>query len=262
MLHPRILINILAFLFIHFRRVLVILSILADRSDDQASRLWKWAKPILEKLNSPDRPQPYTPIAYKLLRNHPLLLMSQCNQVKLMAHPFCIKLRKTKYRRFSVWLLILFFLSYIMFMTLYTVVTLQAIHPEYYYQVYNSSGNTSGQIINWDYGFSGDLCRQVGIYLVQSGNTDALKTTTQQGYILALNVLLVVFLIKNVLFILASFPRFIRKMAYYIEGLALILAYVYIRDDSSWQKSLNFRCPIQWELVSTLLLMDGNRSRL
>ncbi len=224
--------------------------------EDSRSWLMKFGDPLFSKINLPDRRQPYTRSAYKLLRNHPLLLMSQCDQEKLMSHPLCTELRKAKFRRFSRWLLILIFLSYIMFMALYTVVVLQTIHPEYYYEYYNSSGNTSGQIINWDYGFSSDLCRQVGIYLVQSGNTKALKTTTQQGYIQMLNILLVVFLIKNALFILASFPRFIRKMAYYTEGLALILVYLYIKDDNSWQKPLNFRCPIQWELVSTLSLMD------
>ncbi len=235
---------------------MIISSFPDDYIDHSGSGLWKWVKPALQKLNLSDRPQPYTPVAYKLLRNHPLLLMSQCDQEKLMSHPLCRELRVAKFRRFSRWLLALIFLSYIMFMALYTVVVLQTIHPEYYYELYNSSGNTSGQLINWDYGFSSDLCRQVGIYLVQSGNTKALKTTTQQGYILTLHVLLIVFLIKNALFILASFPRFIRKMAYYTEGLALILVYLYIKDDSSWQTSLNFRCPIQWELVSTLSLMD------
>jgi hypothetical protein len=154
--------------------------------DDSA--LWKWFKPALLKLNLPGRRQPYTPVAYKLLRNHPLLLMSQCNQIKLMSHPLCHALRKAKFARFSQWLLTLIFLSYIMFMTLYTVVVLQTIHPQYYYDLYNSSGNTSGQLNNLDYGFSGDLCQKVGTYLVKSGNTDALKTKTQQGYIQTLNV--------------------------------------------------------------------------
>ncbi|CAF1095351.1 unnamed protein product [Adineta steineri] len=159
-------------------------------------------------------------------------------------------------------------INYIMFMTLYTVVVLQAIHPQYYYNLYNSFENTSNQSINWDYGFNSDLCRQVGIYLIQSGNTQARKTTTQKRYIQTLYVLLTIFLIKNALLILASFPRFIRKTAYYIEGLALILVYLYIRDDSSWQTLLSFRCPIQWELVSTLLLnyynsvLSGNLEKI
>lgn len=229
---------------------------LGDYTDDMASGLWKWAIPVLRKLKPSDHRQPYTPVAYKLLRNHPILLMSQCNQEKLMSHPFCIELRKAKFRRFSRWLLVFVFISYIMFMALYTVVVLETIHPLYFYQLYNSSRNTSDQFINWDYGFNSDLCRQVGTYLVQSEITDAVKTTTQKGYIQTLYVLLTVFLIKNSLFILVSFPRFIRKMAYYLEGLALILVYLYIKDDNSWQKSLNFRCPIQWELVGFRSLMN------
>jgi hypothetical protein len=124
--------------------------------------------------------------------------------------------------------------------------------PQYYYDLYNSSGNTSGQAINWDYGFS-EVCQQVGIYLVQSGNTDARKTTVQHGEILALDVFLIIFLVKNIILILVSFPRFFRKVAYYFEALALILCYIYIRDDATWQTSLNFRCPIQWQVVSTLI---------
>ncbi|CAF3701144.1 unnamed protein product [Adineta steineri] len=223
-----------------------------DYNDKSESRLSKWFTHILSKLNLPGRRYPYTPVTYKLLRNHPLLLMSQCNQEKLICHQLCLTLLGAKFHRFTTWVLLLFFLSYIMFMTLYTVVVLQAIHPQYYYNLYNSFENTSNQSINWDYGFNSDLCRQVGIYLIQSGNTQARKTTTQKRYIQTLYVLLTIFLIKNALLILASFPRFIRKTAYYIEGLALILVYLYIRDDSSWQTLLSFRCPIQWELYETV----------
>ncbi|CAF0926128.1 unnamed protein product [Adineta steineri] len=227
-----------------------------DYADKSGSKSGRWINSMLNKVNLPGHPHPYSPIAYKILRNHPLMLMSQCNQEKLMSHPLCVALRKAKFRRFSVWVLTLFFLSYIMFMALYTVVVLQIIHPQYYYDLYNSSGNTSGQNIEWDYGFNSDVCRRVGIYLIESGNTDARKTTNQQRYILTLDVLLILFAIKNVLFILVSFPRFIRKMAYYTEGLALILVYVCIKDGDSWQKSLNFRCPIQWELGSIGLLFS------
>ncbi|CAF3420883.1 unnamed protein product, partial [Rotaria sp. Silwood2] len=94
-------------------------------------------------------------------------------------------------------------------MAFFTTVVLETKHPQYYYSLYNSSGNTSGQLINWDYGFSSDLCQQVGTFLVQSNNTDARKTTKQQWFIGTLNALLIAFLIKNSLFILASFPRFL-----------------------------------------------------
>ncbi|CAF3996479.1 unnamed protein product [Adineta steineri] len=220
------------------------------------SKLDKWFKSMLTKVNLLYDRHPYTPIPYTILRNHPLMLMSQCNQEKLMSHPLCVALRKAKFRRFSTWVLVLFFLSYIMFMALYTVVVLQMIHPQYYYDLYNSSGNTLGQNIEWDYGFNNDVCRRVGIYLIESGNTNARKTTSQQRYILTLDVLLILFAIKNGLFIIASWPRFIRKTAYYAEALALVLVYVCIRDGDSWQKPLNFRCPIQWELGSIGLLLS------
>ncbi|UJR19978.1 hypothetical protein I4U23_023112 [Adineta vaga] len=229
---------------------------LDDHAEQLGSKWRTWFRSMLSKLDLPERRHPYTPIAYILLRNHPLLLMSQCNQEKLMSHPLCVALRKAKFRRFSRWILALFFLSYIMFMTLYTVVVLQTIHPQYYYDLYNSSGNTSGQIIEWDYGFSENLCQRVGTYLLESGNTDARKTTNQQRYIFTLDVLLIVFVIKNALFILASFPRFVRKIAYYTEGCVLLLVFLCIRDEQAWQHSLNFRCPIQWELGSIGLLLS------
>ncbi|CAF1494512.1 unnamed protein product [Adineta steineri] len=227
-----------------------------DLVDKPGSKLSKWYKSILTKVSIPDRRHPYTPSAYTLLRNHPLMLMSQCSQEKLITHPLCLALRKAKFRRFSRWILLLSFLSYIMFMALYTIVVLQTIHPQHYYDLYNSSGNASGQNIEWDYGFNSDVCRQVGIYLIESGNTDARKTTNQERSLLMLDVLLIIFVIKNGIFILASFPRFIRKIAYYTEALALVLVYVCIRDDNSWQSSLNFRCPIQWELGSIGLLLS------
>ncbi|CAF1492509.1 unnamed protein product [Adineta steineri] len=227
-----------------------------DLVDKPGSKLSKWYKSILTKVSIPDRRHPYTPSAYTLLRNHPLMLMSQCSQEKLITHPLCLALRKAKFRRFSRWILLLSFLSYIMFMALYTIVVLQTIHPQHYYDLYNSSGNASGQNIEWDYGFNSDVCRRVGIYLIESGNTDARKTTNQERYLLMLDVLLIIFVIKNGIFILASFPRFIRKIAYYTEALALVLVYVCIRDDNSWQSSLNFRCPIQWELGSIGLLLS------
>ena len=81
---------------IYFRKTVIIYSFPDEYDDD--SGVWKLFKPLLSGLNLPDRPKPYTPFAYKLLRNHPVLLMSQCNQEKLMSHPLCKALRKAKFR--------------------------------------------------------------------------------------------------------------------------------------------------------------------
>jgi hypothetical protein len=220
----------------------------------------KWWESTAFEHDKPDYRRPYTDDSYTLIRNHPLLLMAQCQQMDLMSLDFCTKLRAAKFNRFSGWVFALIFLIYLLFVAIYTVVILQVKHPQYYYDLYNSSGNTSGQNINWDYGFDSQLCQQVGIYLVQSGNVQALKSDLYRKATLALDVFLIVFLAKNVLLILATFPRLFRKTGYYLEILSFILAFIFINDDQSWQTSLNFRCPIQWQVVSTVLLTKWNRS--
>jgi hypothetical protein len=223
-----------------------------ERHDESQLAVVRWWKKTSFEYGIPDYPRTYTNDSYTLIRNHPLLLMAQCQQTRLMSHEYCTQLRAAKFRRFSRYFFALIFLMYLFFIALYTVLILQTKHPKYYYDLYNASGNTSGNIINWDYGFDSGLCQRVGIYLVQSGNVEARKTNLQAGLILALDVFLIAFLAKNVLLILACTPRWLRKMAYYMEGLALILAFVYVNDDKSWQTPLNFRCPIQWELVSKI----------
>ena len=225
---------------------------LVERHKESQSALTEWWEETAFEYGIPDYPRTYTDDSYTLIRNHPLMLMAQCQRMRLMSHDYCTQLRKTKFRRFSVYFFSLIFLIYLFFIALYTVIILQTKNPKYYYDLYNASGNTSGDIINWDYGFDSGLCKRVGTYLVQSENVEARKTTVQNAAIRALEVYLIVFLAKNVLLILACTPRWLRKMAYYFEGLALILAFIYVRDDTSWQTSLNFRCPIQWELVSTI----------
>ncbi len=210
-----------------------------------------WEKTALQYNAHGYHRQPYTNDSYTLIRNHPLLLMAQCQQMSLMSLDFCTKLRAAKFRRFSRWFFALIFLIYLFFVAIYSVVILQVTHPEYYYDLYNSSGNTPGQNINWDYGFDSQLCQQVGIYLIQSGNVQARKSDLYRRATLALDVFLIIFLTKNVLLISAAFPRLFRKMGYYLEILSFILAFIFI-NDQSWQTSLNFRCPIQWQLVSAL----------
>jgi hypothetical protein len=216
--------------------------------------LKKWWENTSVEYGEHSHRRPYTDDAYTLIRNHPLLLMAQCEQMDLMSLDFCTKLRAAKFHRFSVWFFGLIFLIYLLFVAVYTVVVLQVKHPQYYYDLYNSSGNTSGQNINWDYGFDSQLCQRVGVYLTQSGNVESRQSNLYQQATLALDVFLIVFLAKNVLLIVAAFPRLFRKMGYYLEALAFILAFVFIHDDPSWQTSVNFRCPIQWQVVSIVVL--------
>jgi hypothetical protein len=191
----------------------------------------------------------YTSNCRILVRNHPLLIMAQCQQMKLMDLDYCIRLRKEKLHRFSVYFFAFFFITFALFLAIYTVLVLRAKHPFYYYNLYNQSLNGT-QAFVWDYGFNTGICQQVGAYLVASNNTDALKSFTQQWASWVLDVFLFVFIVKNTGLVIGAAPRVFRKMSYYLEALALILCFVFIYDWFSWQQPLSIRCPIQWQLVS------------
>ena len=226
------------------------------REDISKGRIEKWWETTAVDYEKPDHRRTYSDGSYKLIRNHPLLLMAQCQQIRLMSLDYCTQLRKKKFARFSRWVFASIFLVYLLFLGVYTAVILQIKHPQYYYDLYNSSGNTSGQNIDWDYGFNSQLCRRVGVYLTQSGNTEAQQSNLFQRETYALDVFLIIFLAKNFFLLVASFPRLLRKLSYYVEGVALILAFVFIRDDASWQTTLNFRCPIQWQVVSVAVVNE------
>ena len=216
----------------------------------------KWWETTAIENEEPDYRRTYSDGSYKLIRNHPLLLMAQCQQIRLMSLDYCTQLRDKKFARFSWWIFSAIFLVYLLFLGIYTAVVLHIQHPKYYYDLYNSSGNSSDQNIDWDYGFNSQLCRQVGIYLTQSGNTEAQQNNMFKRETYALNVFLIIFLAKNAFLVVASFPRLLHKMGYYVEGVALILAFVFIHDDASWQTTLNFRCPIQWQVVRVVVVNE------
>ncbi|CAF0917111.1 unnamed protein product [Didymodactylos carnosus] len=193
-------------------------------------------------------PKTYTNDSYTLVRNHPLLLLSQCEQTKLMSHDYCIQLRKEKFRRFNVYVFGIVFLVFLLFVALYTTIVLTSTHPQNFYNLYNQSDPTIN--LQWDYGFSIQLCEKVGNYLLQTQNEKAKKDDRYLKIKFALYVFLIIFITKNVFLILAAFPRLFRKLAYYLESLALVLCFVFLLDWYDWQSQLSFRCPIQWELVS------------
>ncbi len=160
---------------------------------------------------------------------------------------YCMRLAMEKFQRFGLILFSIFLLIYTLFVILYTVLILESKHPFYYYNLYNQSSNFT---LIWDYGLNTNICEQVGIYLLKSKNKDYLKTEIYQWSASILYILLFNFVVKNVCVIIFAFPRIFRKMNLYFETLALILCFINIYDWYSWQKPLDIRCPIQWELVN------------
>jgi hypothetical protein len=189
--------------------------------------------------------KPYTRDAYTLVRNHPLIIVSeQSDYPQLMEHPFHIMLRKKMFRRFSTWWLALSFLFYIVLLGLWTAAILSGKHPEYFYGLagFNMTLDIS-------------TCQQVANNLVSQNNTEVLKTDAYRQLKTTLYVFFAVFIVKNGILVIALFPKVFRTGAYYLEAAALALSYVYILDWYDWQSPIVFRCPIQYQIGAMGLLL-------
>lgn len=196
----------------------------------------------------------YTNDSYVLVRNHPLLIVAQSEQIKLMEHDYCVRLCQKKFQRFGLGFFTFFCLTYTLFVILYTVIALETRHPFYYYSLYNDTIN--GTLI-WDFGDNETICENVGKYLLTSNNSEYFKNRTYSWIIPVLYVLLTLFLVRNAGMILFSFPRIFRKSALYLESLGLILCLIFIVDLYDWQVPLKFRCPDQWQIVSYRSIFSG-----
>lgn len=214
-------------------------------------REW-WEGPI---SNDPDRIYPSD--NYVLIRNHPLVLMGQCKDEKLMDLDYCTQLRTAKLRKFGGWFFGLFFLAFSAFLALYTFIIMKTKDPSYYYLLYNASLSDTNETFRWEFGFNLTICHQVAEY-ISINNPDAYKTVDHKRIKYVLYVLLYLFIFKNLILVVAAFPHILRKKAYYVEGLALILDFVFLYDWYQWQDPLNFRCPIQWQVVSNQLEVFEN----
>ena len=190
-------------------------------------------------------PPSYSRDAYTLVRNHPLMIVSQQSSCpELMDHPFHFFLRKRIFRRFSTYWLSISFISYIILLGVWTAVILSGKHPQYFYGLagYNMTLDIS-------------TCQQVANSLVSQNNTEVLKTDSYRRLKFALYALFALFIIKNGILIIALFPKVFRAGAYYLEAIALVLSFVYIYDWYDWQSSIVFRCPVQYQIGAMGLLL-------
>ncbi|CAF3844759.1 unnamed protein product [Adineta steineri] len=195
----------------------------------------------------------YTNDAYTLVQNHPLIIAAQCKEMKLMEHEYCTQLRMKKFRRFGLGLFSIFSVIYALFVALYTLLVLSSKHPFFYYNLYNESSNGT---LMWHNGDDIDNCQKVATFLIATKKTEFLKSDISQWLIPLLYALFSIVTVKNILLIACAFPRIFRKMSLYFECLSLILCFTNIYDWYTWQKPLNLRCPIQWQLGSVGLLFS------
>ena len=158
-----------------------------------------------------------------------------------MEHPFLQGLRRKKYALFGQYLLFLSSIIYILYLIAYTSIILRMKHPQYFYALLNESS------------FTNDMCESVVNRLVSNNVTEALKDTTYRNLKIGIYFFLILFIVKNAILILSLFPRFFRKVSYYLEAAALILAFVCVFDQFNWLNPVTFRCPTQYQIVSRVV---------
>lgn len=189
----------------------------------------------------------YTNDAYTLVRNHPLFVASQQkNCPDLVLHDYHTDLRQTKFRSFGLWLFFMSYFLYIGYLALYTTLILLGKHPKYFYDKVNVTMTV-------------DLstCESVTKLLRNDSElrNEVWITEPYKRMRWALYVILSIFIGKNVIIILALFPKVIRIEGYYVEASALILSYVYILDWFSWQSEILVRCPVQYQIGAVAILL-------
>ena len=190
--------------------------------------------------------EPYTGDSYTLVRNHPLFIISESENQLLMEHPFCQALRSNKYAQFGRYLLIFSFILYLLYLIAFTAIILRTKHPKYFYTLVNQTS------------FDENLCENVAMLLTSNNIQEAFKDTTFRNLKIGVYTFLILFIVKNSILIITLFPRLFRKSSYYLEGAALILAFVYVLDSSDWLDPLLFRCPIQYQIVRSAILRNTN----
>jgi hypothetical protein len=189
---------------------------------------------------------PYTDDAYTVVRNHPLFIVSQqllCSE--LLEHPYNTRLRDRWFSQYGFYFIRGFaFILYAAFLGILTAIVLSGRHPQYFYDKTNR--NVTLDI---------NTCAIVSRNLTAANDTEALKTDTYSKMKWGLYVFLIIYIIKNVILIIALFPKIFRRLAYYLEVSALVLSFVYVLDWYDWQNPVIFRCPLQYQLGAMGLLL-------
>jgi hypothetical protein len=189
--------------------------------------------------------EPYTNNSYTLVRNHPLFVAAQQSKCpELIEHRYHTCLRNDKFFMFGAYVLGLFSILYIAYLSVFTALILQSKQPEYFYNKTN---------IN----YTDDLatCQSVSNAIVSQNITEGLKTDSYRSLRWAALGLLIVFIVKNAILIISLFPKLLRTGAYFLEISVLVLSFVYILDWYDWLNPVIFRCPVQYQIGSFALLL-------
>ncbi len=187
----------------------------------------------------------YTSNKVDLVRNHPLFMMGSCDLPDLMSHPLSTYLIKQKFNKFGIFVFSLFIFFYVTYLALLTTVSLRTQDPQTYYNQTNFDN------------FDDSLCSNVSQALISgSSGAGGIKTTVDYVLKYLLYVLIWLHILKNLVIILEIIQISLKKTwNYWIEMAAVGLSFAFVYDQS-YQTSLTFRCPFQWQYGALALLLS------
>jgi hypothetical protein len=199
--------------------------------------------------DDPEQPNtPYTNDAFTLVRNHPLIIVSQRNDCeKLVQNDYHTQLRLKKFNKFGSAMYFFFFFLYTIYLVLFTIIILRGRNPKVFYDTAS---------VNFTYDLS--TCKLVSNYYVNNTNfmDGAIKSAPDKILKCCLYAVLSTFILAKLTVIGVLYPKSLRTGGAYIEMAALIFSYVYVLDWSSWQDEVKFRCPVQYQLGAMGVLLS------
>jgi hypothetical protein len=188
----------------------------------------------------------YTDDTYTLVSNHPLFIAgSQSKCPALVEHPYNIRLRDQMYSQYGFLIVrLLSFLLYGCFLGLLTTIILFGKQPEYFFA--KTDRNMTNDL---------DTCAIVSKNLTAANDPEALQTASYNRVKKSYYVFLITLTVKNIILIVALFPRIFRTASSLPEICALVLSFVYVYDWTDWQSPVIIRCPIQYQIGAMGLLV-------
>ena len=172
-------------------------------------------------------------------------MMGSCEIPDLMSHPLSTHLVKQKFYKFGIYMFSLFILFYVTYLGMLTAVSLRTQDPQTFYNQTNFAN------------FDDSLCYNVSKALISgSSGAGGIKTTTDYVLKYFLYILIWLHILKNIILIIEIIQiSLIKTWAYWMEMSAVALSFAFIYDQS-YQTTLTFRCPLQWQYGALALLLS------
>jgi len=166
---------------------------------------------------------------------------------RLLEHPVCQELSQLKWKQFGFYIFFTSCFTYALFLGLFTWAAVRNIDPSKFYAAVNATYGNLYLIQN------AENCRNVFEKLNARTSEDIKKLDHRKDttdYVLKyiLSVLLWLHVLKSLLMIGVYRMQF--RGRFYAEVVALILCFIYLVDDSSWQEDTRLRCFYQWQIGS------------